>query len=170
MSAGWSTWVHTRRGLLLGAGATSLAAAAPAAAAPPSDIEILERLVRLEHRLEAAYEAAGRRGVLDEELALSLRDQEREHREGLEASLAARGRSAPGAPAGDSRLPGALRSRTAFARYALDLEGQAVHSYVDAEASLLSTHLLRPLGAIMASEAQHEVALRMTLGEPLLGV
>jgi hypothetical protein len=160
----------TRRGLLLGAGAVATAAAAPAAAAPPSDVETLERLLRSERRLEAAYEAALRRGVLDEDLAVSLRDQEREHARGLETTLAARGRRSPAPAAGDSGLPAALRSRSAFVRYALGLEGRAVRSYVEAEASLRDGRLLRPLGAILASEAQHLVALRAALGEPLLGV
>jgi hypothetical protein len=52
----------------------------------------------------------------------------------------------------------------------LDLAGRAVRAYVDAEASLGDTGLLRPLAAIMTSEAQHQVALRAVVGEPLLGV
>jgi hypothetical protein len=160
----------TRRGLLLGAGVVAAAAAAPATAAPPTDVEILERLLRLERRLEAAYEAALRRGVLDEALAVSLRDQEGEHARGLEMALAARGRRSPAPTTGDSGVPAAVRSRTAFLRYTLDLEGRAVRSYVEAEASLRNTRHLRPLGAILTSEAQHLVALRAALGEPLLGV
>jgi hypothetical protein len=147
-----------------------LALAAAAAAAPASDLDILERLLLRERRLEAAYNGALRRGVLEEQLAASLRDQEREHARGLERALTARGRSAPEAPEPDPRLAASLRSRDAFAAYALGLEGRAVGAYVDALASLRETRLLPPLGAIMASEAQHQVALRMTLGEPLLGV
>jgi Ferritin-like domain len=147
-----------------------LALAAAAAAAPASDLDILERLLLRERRLEAAYNGALRRGVLEEQLAASLRDQEREHARGLERALTTRGRSAPEAPEPDPRLAASLRSRDAFAAYALGLEGRAVGAYVDALASLRETRLLPPLGAIMASEAQHQVALRMTLGEPLLGV
>jgi hypothetical protein len=160
----------TRRRLLLAAGVAPLAFAATAAAAPRSDLDILERLLARERRLEAAYDAALRRGGLDYRLALALRDQEREHARGLETALAARGRRAPGAPEPDPDLAGALRSRDAFAAYALGLEGRAVRAYVDALAGLRDTRLLQPLGAIMASEAQHQVALRMSLGEPLLGV
>jgi hypothetical protein len=160
----------TRRGLLLAAGAAPLALAAVAAAAPQSDLDILERLLTRERRLEAAYEAALRRGALGEALALALRDQEREHARGIEMSLTARGRRAPGPPEPDPALAASLRSRDAFARYALGLEGRAVRAYVDALASLRDTHVIQPLGAIMASEAQHQVALRRFLGEPLLGV
>lgn len=160
----------TRRRLLLAAGATPLALAAAATAAPRSDLDILERLLGLEHRLDSAYDAALRRGALEERLALALRDQERVHVRGIELAMAARGRRPPPAPEPDAGLARSLRSRGGFARYALRLEGRAVRSYVDALASLRDTRLLQPLGAIMASEAQHQVALRMTLGEPLLGV
>jgi Ferritin-like domain len=160
----------TRRGLLVTAGVAPLALAAAAAAAPASDLDILERLLLRERRLEAAYDRALRRGVLGEQLAASLRDQEREHARGIEMTLTARGRRAPEGPEPDPRLAASLRSRDAFAAYALGLEGRAVRAYVDALASLRDTRLLQPLGAIMASEAQHQVTLRMALGEPLLGV
>jgi hypothetical protein len=160
----------TRRRVLLAAGATPLALTAAAAAAPRSDLDILGRLLAGERRLESGYDAALRRGLLDERLALALRNQEREHARGLELSMAARGRRPPPAPEPDPGLAASLRSRDAFARYALALEGRAVRSYVDALASLGDARLLQPLGAIMASEAQHQVALRMSLGEPLLGV
>jgi hypothetical protein len=159
----------TRRGLLVAAGAAPLALAAAAAAAPASDLDILERLLARERRLESAYDRALRDGVLDEQLAAALRDQEREHARGIEMTLAARGRRAPGAPEPDPRLAASLRSRNAFAGYALALEGRAVRAYVSALAGLRDARLLQPLGAIMASEAQHQVALRRSLGEPLLG-
>jgi hypothetical protein len=159
----------TRRGLLLAAGAAPLALASVAAAAPQSDLDILQRLLARERRLESAYDAALRRGVLEKRLARSLLDQEREHARGIEMSLAARGRRAPGAPEPNPALRASLRSRDAFARYALALEGRALRAYVDALATLRDTGVLQPLGAIMASEAQHQVALRRFLGEPLLG-
>jgi hypothetical protein len=160
----------TRRRVLLAAGAAPLALAAVATAASRPDVDTLERLLVLEHRLEAAYEAAVRRGALDEDLALTLRDQEREHVRGIELALAARGARAPRTPTPDPGLAGSLRSRDAFARYALRLEARALRDYVAALASLRDARLLRPLGAIMASEAQHQVALRASLGEALLGV
>jgi ferritin-like protein len=158
----------TRRNLLLAATVAPAAFATAAAAAPRSDVVVLERLLRLERRLEAAYGAAARRGVLDEGLAVTLRDQEREHARGLEQALAEHGLAEPGMPRPDPRLNGALRGRAAFGRYALVLEGRLVRAYVDAEAGLRDTRLLRPLGAIMASDAQHAVAVRQSLGEPLL--
>jgi hypothetical protein len=160
----------TRRNLLLAAGVAPAALAASAAAAQGSDVAVLERLLALERRLEAAYAAAARRDVLGEQLALSLRDQEREHARGLELALADHGLAEPGVPRPDPRLDAALRGRAAFARYALGLEGRVVRAYIHAQARLRDTGLLRPLGAIMASDAQHAVALRQWLGEPLLEV
>jgi Ferritin-like domain len=160
----------TRRRVLVAAGAAPLALAAVATAASRPDVDTLERLLVLEHRLEDAYEAAVRRGALDEDLALTLRDQEREHVRGIELALATRGPRAPRTLTPDPGLAGSLRSGDAFARYALRLEARALRDYVAALASLRDTRLLRPLGAIMASEAQHQVALRASLGEALLGV
>jgi len=160
----------TRRRLLLAAGAAPLAFAAAAAAAPRSDHDILKRLLSRERRLEAAYEAALRRGALDEVLARALRDHERDHARGLEMTLETRGGHVPAPPEPDAALRSSLRSGAAFARYALRLEDRAVRAYVDAVAGLSDTGLLQPLGSIMASEAQHQVALRRFLGEPLLGV
>ena len=57
-------------------------------------------------------------------------------------------------------LTAALRSRESFARYALELEAEAVASYADAAAAIRNPRLRQPLGSIMACEAAHEVALR----------
>jgi rubrerythrin len=130
---------------------------------------MLERLLSLERRLEAAYEAALRQGALDEQLALSLREQEREHVRGLEQLLVGRGRAGAAAPRDDPRLARAVGTPQAFARYALALEGRAVEAYVEVAARLGEDELLEALGAMMTSEAQHRVALRQALRGPLLG-
>ena len=134
----------SRRGLL----ALGAVAALPAAARaqPPSDATVLEELLVLERRLESAYAAALRR------------------------ALSVRGRRVPPSPRPDPALAGAVRSREAFGRYALGLEGRTLSAYVRAVAGVRDTGLRRPLGAIMANEAQHEVALREWLGTPRLGV
>ena len=62
-------------------------------------------------------------------------------------------------------LTQALRSRGAFARFALDMETEAVAAYVDAAATIRNPRLRQPLGSILACEAAHEVALRDLLGE-----
>ena len=60
------------------------------------------------------------------------------------------------------------RSPAAFARFALDLEAEAVAAYTSAAAEITRPGLRRPLGSIMACESAHEVALRAVAGLPLL--
>jgi hypothetical protein len=159
----------TRRALVGAAAAVVVGAAAPAyAQGGRSDVEILEELLALEGRLVAAYEAALRRDAIDPCLGALLRDQEREHIRGLEQSLSTFGERSPRATVPSPELGTALRSRAAFARFALDLEAQTVAAYVSAAAEIRRPGLRRPLGSIMACEAAHEVALRAVAGLPLL--
>jgi rubrerythrin len=158
----------TRRQLLV-AGAAAAALPAAARAQAPSDVELLEGLLALERRLESAYEAALRRGVIGPELGETLRDHEREHARGLEKGLAGLGSRAPRAGVPPPEIRAALGSREGFALFALELESEAVREYAAAAAALRRPGLRQPLGAIMASEAQHAVALRESLGRSLLG-
>ncbi len=159
----------TRRELVAGTAVVAALALAPAAAAAdPADLERLERLLALEQRLEAAYQAALDRDAIDRGLGEMLLAHEREHVRALEQVLAALGRRAPQAGV---RAPGigmALASRGAFARFAHELEREAVAAYTDALATLRRDGLLQPLGSIMAAAAQHQVALRQSVGQALL--
>jgi hypothetical protein len=155
-----------RRQALLGAlsGAALAAWPARARALGRPDRDVLERLLGMERRLESAYAAAARRGVMDRRLAELLRDQEHAHAEGLERALGA-GPRAPVASVPPPDLARALASGGhAFLRYAAGLESAAVAAYSDAATSLHDDSLLQPLGSIMASEGQHLVALRRELG------
>jgi Ferritin-like domain len=157
----------TRRDAL--AAAVGVALLCPArAAAQASDREQLERLLALEHRLEAAYETALARNAIEPRLGESLLAHEREHARGLGRALAARGGRAPRATAPPPRLGAAFADRAAFARFATDLEAETVSAYQEALATLRDARLLRPLGSIMAAGAQHQVALRQEVGEELL--
>lgn len=159
----------TRRALFGAAAALAVGRAAPALGQDTRpDNEILEELLALENRLVGAYEAALRRTAIDAGLGALLRDQEREHIRGLEQSLGTLGERSPRATVPPPELGAALRSREAFARFALDLEDQAVAAYVKAAAEIRRPGLRRPLGSIMACEAAHEVALRAAAGLPLL--
>jgi hypothetical protein len=129
-----------------------------------SDVDLLEDLRALEHRLESAYEAALRRDVIDVALGRALRDQEREHGQALEQALAHAGTRNPRASVPPPELGAALLDRDAFARFALDLEAQAVATYTEAAATIRNPRLRQPLGSILACEAAHEVALRHALG------
>jgi rubrerythrin len=132
-----------------------------------ADVERLEDLLALEHRLESAYDAALRRDAIAPGLGRTLRDQEREHAQGLERALAGASRN-PRASVPPPELTRALGSRDAFARFALDLEAEALTAYAEAAAAIRDPRLRQPLGSIMTCEAAHEVALRDALGDPSL--
>ncbi|MGH2763996.1 MAG: ferritin-like domain-containing protein, partial [Thermoleophilaceae bacterium] len=124
-------------------------------------------LLLLEQRLEAAYETALARDAIDPVLGETLLAHEREHVRGVEQSL--RGRRSPRAAVPPPGLGTAFTSRAAFARHALGLESETVAAYQEALATLPNERLLQPLGSIMASGAQHVVALRQVAGVELLG-
>jgi Ferritin-like domain len=130
-------------------------------AGAPSDVDLLAGLPERELALEAAYADALERGAIEPELGGRLLRHEREHVRGLEQAL--RGRATAPSPAAP---PGG--GRRAFARAALELESDTVATYAEALSALRDTRLLQPLGSIMACGAQHEVALRESLGEDLL--
>lgn len=132
-----------------------------------ADVEALERLLAIEERLVTAYEGALRREAIDPALGELLLEHEREHAAALRRALAGSERN-PRATVPSPELTSALRSRSEFARFAARLERQAVDSYVAAAAALHDERLRQPLGSIMACEAAHGVALRRSLGEPLI--
>ena len=156
-----------RRQLLGLAAGGSLALAQPAAA-QTSDVDHLERLLALEQRLQSLYEAALQRDAIEPGLGETLLEHESEHVRGLEMALRARGRRTPRATAPPPQVGTAFAGRPAFARFAADLETEAVGSYEQVLPILRSTRLLLPLGSIMASGAQHIVALRQAAGDDLL--
>jgi len=149
---------------LAGGVAAGAAVAAPALAADPSDADQLARLLALERRLAAAYEAALARDAIEPALGKLLLGHEREHVRGLKQAL---GKRSP-AQADTPELGIDLASRRAFARSALELERETVDTYRDVLTTFHNDRLLQPLGSIMACAAQHEVALRRALGEDLL--
>jgi rubrerythrin len=129
------------------------------------DRELLEDLLAREHRLLSAYEAALRRDVIDAELGEWLRDHEREHVRAIERTLAARGERNPRATVPPRELNAARRGHDSFARYAMELEGEAVAAYSEATAAIRDPGLRQPLGSIMACTCAHAVALRDSLGD-----
>jgi hypothetical protein len=155
------------RGAALAVGGI-LALARPAGAAPPPDVDQLERLLSLEQRLRSLYETALERDAVEPRLGQTLLEHEREHVRGLEQALRARGRRSPRATVPPPQLGAAFASRPAFARFAIDLEAETVRTYQDVLATFQNDRLLLPLGSIMTSGAQHVVALRQAAGEELL--
>lgn len=129
-----------------------------------SDVEVLEDLLALENRLVSAYEAALRRDAIGVALGETLRGHEHAHAHALEQALAGAGRRNPRASVPSPQLTAALRDRDAFARFALDLEAEALAAYAEAAAAIRNPRLRQPLGSIMACEAAHEVTLRDAMG------
>lgn len=130
-----------------------------------SDVDVLEDLLAIENRLISAYEAALRRDAIDVALGEALRDHEQEHARAIEQALREAGRRSPRASVPPPELAAALRTPASFARFALDLEAEAVAAYAEAAAGIRNQRLRQPLGSIMACEAAHEVALRDALGD-----
>ncbi len=158
----------SRRDLVLGTAAATLALAHPAAAKTSSDGDAVARLLGFERRLEAAYQAGLARDAIDPALGRRLLDHEREHVRGLEQALDDLGRPGPRASAPAPTVGIDFDSRRAFAASALELERRAVDAYRDVLTGFRDENLLQPLGSIMACGAQHEVALRQVLGVDLL--
>jgi Ferritin-like domain len=159
----------TRRTALVLAMGGAVALARPASAsAQPSDVDQLEQLLGREQRLQSLYEAALERDAIEPGLGATLLEHEREHVRGLEMALRARGRRSPLAGVPPPQVGTAFVSRPAFARFAIDLEAEAVGAYQQVLATIRSSRLLLPLGSIMTSGAQHVVALRQEAGEDLL--
>jgi hypothetical protein len=143
-----------------------LAPAAEALAAARGDRQIVTAAVDLEQRAAAVYDAAaGDSGVPAElrRLARHLRDQEREHADGLARALRGLGGRRPPPPSAPRSPP----SGRAFGPFAIELENRLLAAYYDAMPGLRGG-LRQPLGSIMACEGQHLVVLRQALGrEPL---
>ena len=131
------------------------------------DVERLERLLGIEERLIAAYEAALRRDAIEPELGELLLGHEREHAAALRRALEGSERN-PRATVPSPELTAALRSPSEFARLAARMETTAIDAYSAAAAAMRDERLRQPLGSIMACEAAHGVALRQSLGEPLI--
>ena len=157
-----------RKALALAAGGVLALARPAAAAAQVSDAEQLERLLALEQRLQSMYETALERDAIEPQLGETLLEHERDHVRGLEIVLRARGLRSPRATAPPPQAGAAFASRPAFARFAVDLETEAVGAYQEVLATIRNTRLLLPLGSIMTSGAQHLVALRQEAGDDLL--
>ena len=160
--------IATRRELLAG-GALALPLLAPAAdalAAARGDRQIVIAAIGLEQRAASLYDQAANDSSVPTKLralARHLRDQEREHADGLARALRGLGGRRPLQPT----EPGTPAPGTAFGPFAIALENRLLAAYYDAMPRLRGG-LRQPLGSIMACEAQHLVVLRQALGrDPL---
>ena len=158
----------TRRGLLIGGAAAVplLGAAGEALGAARGDRQIVAAAIDLEQQAAVTYDFAARSRKLAPELrqlARHLRDQEREHADGLAQALRGLGGRRPPTPAEPVPRPPARD----FGPFAIELENRLISAYYHAMPRL-SPGLRQPLASIMACEAQHLVVLRQALGrDPL---
>lgn len=126
-----------------------------------SDADLLTGLLELERRLVDLYETALERRLAETDTVRLLRDQEREHAQGLERALRGMGAPIPEPTA----TAVSIDDRASFLSAAIEAEDEAVAAYVDALAELRNPRLAQPLGAIAASEGQHRVLIRLLDGQ-----
>ena len=154
----------TRRSLLLTVPA--LAAATDALGAAHGDRQIVTAAIQLEQHAASIYDQAAGDATVPARLralARHLRDQEREHADGLARALRGLGGRRPPEPT----EPGTPAPGAAFGPFAIAIENRLLAAYYDAMPRLRGG-LRQPLGSIMACEAQHLVVLRQALGrDPL---
>ena len=170
------------RGVLAGglglAGATVSPADAAAAPAPPSNVAVLGRLVRLELLILYAYQHVLASSLLfssAQDVVAGLRDQEQAHIHALSAALSVLGGTSPAGPANIaaadhdlshrnvSQRLGKLRGGKDALRLLLAIEHVAEGAYYVAMSELGGPILPRLGAEIMASEAQHATVLTVLL-------
>ena len=158
-----------RRGAAAGL-AVSTGATPTAAAAGPSEPQLVSAAVVLEQRAVLLYRAGGASHLLTPSFAALVRRMEghaREHVAVLQTVLEALGGSQPEPPGGVRGLA-EVRTQRRFAELALEFESELVAGYNVALRTLADPKLIGTIGSIMASAGQHLVLLRATLGrEPV---
>lgn len=135
-----------------------------------NDSEILTSAIALELVAAFSYEQIADHGGLAAggATARSFALQEREHADALTRVLVKRGAKAPAPPRRLEDVPGLERAISggprSSASFAIQIEQVAVGAYYAAQAKIEDVELLRTTASIMASEAQHLVVLRSSLG------
>jgi hypothetical protein len=162
----------TRRRALAGAGAVSLAAAAPARAADPAR-ERAKRAVRAavagEQVTAVAFEAIANSDAIAEEHGETMQvllGHAKAHVTALaELFEQQTGEDAPLAPT-RTKIPGldGLRGERAALRLALRLQEEAIALHLDAVRLYRNPTMLRLIAGTVGTDAQHLVLLRSLLG------
>jgi hypothetical protein len=126
----------------------------------------LTAVLRLEQTALVAYEAIANSGLLKEVLRGFL-EQERQHAAQLQSAIEGMGAKPPIPPRRTDiqDLDAALRSRTAAARFAIDLEMRTIAAYQAAVRQLTDSNVMRVSAGAMGTDAQQLVILRQLLGE-----
>ena len=172
----------TRRSLLaragmaaLGAGGLSLfPARAVAAATQLDDIGVIQTALTLEHEGIAAYQIAGKSGLLSPgtlKLALVFLGHHQAHRDSL-AKLVADAGGKPVEPKTDAQYIeelklGSLKTEGDVVALATTLERGAASAYIGQIAALREPKLAQLFASISADEATHWTTLNNAAGTPI---
>src|SRR3546814_30167 len=159
----------------LGVGASSLLPGrAVAAATPPDDIGVIQTALTLEHEGIAAYQIAGKSGLLSPgtlKLALVFLGHHQAHRDSL-AKLVADAGGKPVEPKTDAQYIeelklGSLKTEGDGVALATALERGAASAYIGQIAALREPKLAQLFASISADEATHWTTLNNAAGTPL---
>lgn len=159
----------------LGAGASTIVVSrASAAVTQPGDIGVIQTALALEHEGIAAYQIAGKSGLLSPKtlkLALVFLGHHKMHRDSL-ARLVADAGGQPVEPKTDAQYIadlqlGALKTERDVVALATTLERGAATAYIGQIAALSEPKLAQLFASISADEAVHWTTLNNAAGTPV---
>ena len=161
--------------VMLGIGATGLiGSGAVAAVTGPDDLGVLQTALALEHEGIAAYQIAGKSGLLSPgtlKVALTFMGHHQAHRDSL-AKLVTQLSGHPIEPKTDAQYIselklGALKSEGDVVALAATLERGAASAYIGQITSLKDPRIARLFASLSADEAVHWTTLNNAAGTPI---
>lgn len=159
----------------LGAGASTLVVSrASAAVTRPGDIGVIQTALALEHEGIAAYQIAGKSGLLSPKtlkLAMVFLGHHQMHRDAL-AQLVSDAGGKPVEPKTDAQYIadlqlGSLKTESDVVALATTLERGAATAYISQVAALSEPRLAQLFAGISADEATHWATLHNAAGTPI---
>jgi rubrerythrin len=160
---------------ILGIGASGLIAGkALAAEAQPNDVGVIQTALALEHEGIAAYQIAGKSGLLSPgtlKVALTFMDHHQQHRDSLEKLVRQMG-GQPVSPKTDAQYVsalglGALKSEGDIVALATTLERGAASAYIGQVSALHDPKTAALFASLAADEAVHWTTLNNAAGTPI---
>lgn len=165
--AGVATLSGTAVALL--AGIDPLAAASgKQLAAAPSDLDILNYALGLEHEAIAAYQVGAESGLLKKpvlDVAVKFQGDHKQHRDELSRVIKHLGGKPVMAKAKYEFPTGDLKTQADVLRFAARLEKEAASAYLGAVPSFKTHELAKAAASILGAEAMHWSILLGALGE-----
>ena len=152
------------------AGCQSMAAGTSAAAAPGSDVAILNTALGLEYQAIAAYQVGAETGLLQKpvlDLAVKFQGDHKQHAQILSSTIAKLGGTpamAKSAAAYDFPVA-TLKNQADVLRFAAGLEKGAASAYLGAVPVFADRDLAKAAASILGDETMHRAVLRNALGE-----